>query len=184
MVISYTDRLEKPMVLTTKEVLICSFTVIMMAILSQITIPIWPVPINTTHIAIFVAACLLTPKMVVISHCMFLALGIVGLPVFSNFGFGLATLLGPTGGFLLGYIFCALVVSVLSKRSNTSFFLARSMAIGLLVNYVFGISFLMLVLRVDIFQALLFGFFPFIIGDTVKIIFSIMLVKRIRKTLI
>ena len=70
-------------------------------------IPVSPVPISLTNLVIFFMAYILGTKLSVASYVLYLLLGTVGLPVFSGFSGGVGKLLGPTGGYLIGFIFLA-----------------------------------------------------------------------------
>ncbi len=74
-----------------------------------ITIPLGPVPFTMQNFGIFAALGLLGGRRGSLTVAVYLLLGLVGLPVFSGFGAGPGALLGPTGGFLLGFLLCALV---------------------------------------------------------------------------
>ena len=91
-----------------------TLTAIMAAVLCilgplSIPIPVSPVPITLTNLAIYFSVCILGWKLGTVSYLIYLAIGLVGLPVFSSFGSGFGKLLGPTGGYLIGFIFMSFV---------------------------------------------------------------------------
>ena len=99
-------------VTTTKKKSFTTFQMALIAVMAAITcilgplsipIPISPVPISLTNLAIYLTVCLLGWKFGTISYLIYLLIGIAGLPVFSGFSSGFAKLLGPTGGYLIGY---------------------------------------------------------------------------------
>ena len=75
----------------------------------SLPIPISPVPVSLTNLVIYFMAYVLGAKLSVISYMVYLLLGMAGLPVFSGFSGGLAKLAGPTGGYLIGFIFLAAI---------------------------------------------------------------------------
>ena len=78
-------------------------------------IPISPVPISLTNLVIFFMAYILGMKLSVASYVLYLLLGTVGLPVFSGFEGGVGKVAGPTGGYLIGFIFMAIVCGLLMQ---------------------------------------------------------------------
>ena len=100
-------------VTTTKKISFTTFQMALIAVMAAITcilgplsipIPISPVPISLTNLAIYLTVCLLGWKFGTISYLIYLLIGIAGLPVFSGFSSGFAKLLGPPGGYLIGFI--------------------------------------------------------------------------------
>jgi len=136
----------------------------------SIAIPISPVPISLTTLAIYFTAALLGLKNGTISYLVYLMLGFIGLPVFSNFSAGPAKLLGPTGGYLIGFIFLALVTGYFADRfkDQRSMYIL-GMLIGTMITYAFGTGWLALQADLTFKAALFAGVIPYIPGDTVKI---------------
>ena len=83
-------------------------------------IPISPVPISLTNLVIFFMAYILGMKLSVASYVLYLLLGTVGLPVFSGFSGGVGKLLGPTGGYLIGFIFLAAIAGFFVEKFPAS----------------------------------------------------------------
>ena len=79
-------------------------------------IPVSPVPISLTNLVIFFMAYILGTKLSVVSYVLYLLLGTVGLPVFSGFTGGVGKLLGPTGGYLIGFIFLAAIAGFFVEK--------------------------------------------------------------------
>ena len=163
--------------MTTKMITMTAMFVALITILAQISIPIGPVPVNFAHIGIFVGAALLGPKLGTASIGIYLVIGMMGIPVFSGFSGGFGIVAGPTGGFLIGYLFCAWITATLIKLTRTYLV---PMTVGLFVNYLVGIPWLMFITAMDFHTALAISVFPFLLGDGIKILMSSMLVKRLR----
>ena len=166
--------------LKTKQLTMCALFATLNAILSQIAIPIGPVPINLVHLSIFVSASLLGAKYSTLSQCVYILLGSMGAPVFSNFSGGLGILFGPTGGFIVGYIGCAFITGLLMERLGSSLKLSLAMGMGLMVSYALGTSWFMFSTQVDLMTAITICIFPFLLGDSLKIIFSTILITRLK----
>ena len=79
-------------------------------------IPVSPVPISLTNLVLYFMVYILGMKASLMSFCLYLLLGAVGLPVFSGFAGGLGKLAGPTGGYLLGFVFMTLAAGFMVER--------------------------------------------------------------------
>lgn len=151
------------------------------AVLSQIQIPLGLVPINMTHISIFLAAGLLGFKCGTASQALYVVLGAIGMPVFTGFTSGLGIMSGPTGGFIIGYIACTAATAVLIDHfGRTIVSIALAMTVGMAVSYICGVAWYMYSMHVTLIPALTTCVFPFLPGDALKIALSAALVKRLR----
>ena len=110
----------------------------LLAVSSQIAIPIQPVPINLALLAVYLAAFLQNGRGALISVGVYQLLGAAGLPVFANFKAGLPVLVGPTGGYLMGYLFAAAVITTLKPWAKAFWQRCLLMVLGLLACYVPG----------------------------------------------
>jgi biotin transport system substrate-specific component len=139
------------------------------ALCAQFTIRIGPVPITGQTLAVLLIGMLLGSRRGSLTALAYLAEGIAGLPVFAPGGPpGLARLLGPTGGYLLGFVAAAYVTGMLAERSwdRKSITTLLAMLIGDAVIYLFGLPWLGLFVGIE--NALPLGFCPFIVGDLAK----------------
>lgn len=165
----------------TAELTLCAFFAALSAILSQISIPIGPVPIGLAHISVFLAAGLLGAKYGALSQIVYALLGIAGAPVFAGFRGGVGVLAGPTGGFIAGYIGCVFVTGSLIERFGSSVkALIPAMYAGWIVTYAMGLSWFMYVTNLSLPAALPVCVFPFLPGDLLKTILCAVLVNRLR----
>lgn len=165
----------------TVTLILCALFTALSAVLSQISIPIGPVPINMTHISIFLAAGLLGAKYGAISQLVFVLLGLVGVPVFSGFTGGIQKLVGPTGGFIVGYIACAFVIGLLIDRFGSSAkALVLSIYAGWLVTYVLGVIWFMILTKNSLTASLFTCVLPFLPGDVVKTVLCVVLLNKLR----
>ena len=85
----------------------------------SIPLPFSPVPISLTNLAIYLTIYVLGMKKGTLSYIIYLLLGFAGLPVFSGFTSGSAKMLGPTGGYLIGFIFLAIICGIFIEKWPT-----------------------------------------------------------------
>jgi biotin transport system substrate-specific component len=143
----------------------------MTAVGAYISIPVGPVPITLQVLFVFLAGIMLGSKWGTISMLVYVLLGIVGLPVFAGGASGLGVVLGPTGGYIIGFIVAAFVIGTLAERKGTSSIQlnAAFMLIGLVIIYAIGVTQLKFVAQLSFTQAIALGMLPFLIGDFLKI---------------
>ncbi len=147
----------------------------------SIPIPVSPVPISLTNFVIFIIVCVLGTKDATICVILYLLLGAAGLPVFSSFSGGLAKLAGPTGGYLIGFIFLALIQGFLTeKASGNNFAAVAGMILGMAVCYIFGTAWLAWQMEQNFFAALTIGVLPYLPGDAAKIIIAAVAGPKLR----
>ena len=147
----------------------------------SIPIPVSPVPLSLTNFVIFIAVYVLGPKSGTISVLLYLILGAAGLPVFSGFGGGLGKIAGPTGGYLIGFIFLALIqglfLTLFPKKNLAAIF---GMVLGMAVCYAFGTAWLAWQMGQSFAASLGIGVLPYLPGDTVKIIAAAIIGPKLR----
>ncbi len=151
-------------------------------VLSQIAIPIpfTPIPLSLSTLGGLTAAFCLSVSEAFLSQLVYLLLGLAGIPVFANFT-ATAKIVGPTGGYLVGYLFLALTAALLLKilpSSFPSFFLAC--AAGTAACYLFGTIWYMIYAGVDFISALSFCVVPFLPGDGIKCVVLMVSGKKLR----
>ena len=159
-----------------------TLTALMAAILciaGPIVIPIGMVPMSFANMAIYLTIILLDKKRATISVAIYLLIGFVGLPVFAGFSGGAGKLLGPTGGYLIGYLVLSLIAGTILEKVEKSKLLA--LATGTLGLYAVGTIWLMLQSNLTFITALSVGVLPFIIFDVIKIIAAVALGNSIKK---
>lgn len=149
----------------------------------SLAIPVSPVPISLTNLVIYLSVYLLGWKLGCISYLVYLLLGLAGLPVFSGFTGGAGKLLGPTGGYLIGFIFMAAVCGFFFERFGNRATDFAGMLLGTAVAYLFGTVWLACQAGMTFGEGLAAGVIPFIPGDLVKIILILLLGPEVRKRL-
>lgn len=148
----------------------------------SITLPFSAVPITAQSLIINMIALLLKPKKAGITVAVWILLGLAGLPVFSGGKAGFGILLGATGGYIIGYLLSAMLVSFAKGKANgTLRSLVAAIAVGIPVIYACGVPWLKVVTGLDWKAALLAGLVPFIIGDVIKCIAAVYIAKPLWK---
>ncbi len=149
-----------------------------------IALPFSPVPISLGLLGIFLATSLLGAHLGTITCLTYLLIGFVGLPVFSGFTGGIGVVLGPTGGYLLGYLFIPLLAGLFTlRRRNSRPLLLIGIVAGLLLCYITGTLWLSRLLELDFKSALTIGVLPYMPADLMKLGIAWFLGHTIRKRL-
>jgi biotin transport system substrate-specific component len=147
---------------------------------AKISVPFWPVPMTLQTGAVMLIGAAYGWRLGVATVLLYLAEGAAGLPVFQGTpqqGIGLAYMLGPTGGYLIGFAVAALIVGTLAERGfdRNVFQLFAAMVLADAVVFVLGLLWLGSVIGWDK-PVLQFGLYPFLLGDIVKIALAACLV--------
>ncbi len=153
-------------------------------VLGPLAVPIGPVPISLTNLAIYFAIYLLGCRRGTLSCIVYLLIGMAGVPVFSGFSGGFGKLLGPTGGYLIGFIFMALICGLFIDKSHHKPLPSMlGMIVGTAVCYVFGTVWLAYQAGMPMAAALAAGVLPFLPGDLAKMILAAVIAPQIRHRL-
>ena len=167
------------------QITIIGLMTAVICILGPLSIPIGVVPISFTNLAIFFALYILGKKKATLSFMIYMLIGLVGVPVFSGFSGGPAKLLGPTGGYIIGFLFMALISGFFIDRFIDKWYLCVfGMILGTAVCYTFGTVWLSYQADLSMSAALALGVIPFIPADLVKIIIVAFIGPQIRERLI
>ena len=184
----------------SRSVVYCAAAIACMAVTAWVTVPIGPVPLSLSPLAIFFTLFALKPRDAFIAICGYVALGAIGLPVFTGFRGGIGALFGPTGGFIMGFVVGACIVlplsHLLSKRAafasdeRATFlggqvkrgFLLRSLIVGVCfaaIYYVFGLLWLMWVGQLTAEAAFVAAVAPFVVPDLLKMLLAVFLAQAV-----
>lgn len=165
--------------ISVREIVLCGMFAAVTAVLSQISVPIGPVPISCSWIAVFLTGLLLPMRPAVLSQIVYLLLGTVGVPVFAGFQSGVARLAGPTGGYLLAYPIMVLIIAAMMKVYDKkvsskktllrTLFLVGTLTLSAVVCYTCGTAWFTVFSGSSFGKALSLTVFPFLAGDTAKI---------------
>lgn len=143
-----------------------------MCVLGPIAVPIGPVPISLTNLAIYMSLYLLGLKRGGLSCLLYITLGAAGMPVFSGAAGGMAKILGPTGGYIIGFLPMALIAGAAIERTHRRAVHIAAMIAGTLVCYAAGTAWFSVVTGMDLASTLALCVWPFVPGDLLKIIVS------------
>ena len=151
------------------------------AVLSQIVLPIGPVPYNLGLLGALLAGMLCKPATASLSMIAYIFMGMTGLPVFAGFMGGIGVLINSTGGYLLGYVLIAFFASL--ARNKKWFVTILAMTLGLILCYAFGTVWFMVVSKNTVAASLAYCVIPFVLPDVAKIVCAFVLGKAIDKRL-
>ena len=172
-----------------KSIAEVALAAVLIAVCSWITIPIPSVPFTLQIFGVYAAIFALGGMKGTLSVALYIALGLIGAPVFSGFKPGLPALLGPTGGYIWGFLlsalFCWLAEAVLIKKPTAPKTLASAFA-SLLLCYAFGTGWFVYVYTrnvggIGVWTALTLCVLPYIIPDVIKILGAYKLAQVVKK---
>lgn len=159
----------------TYQMCITALMVAATCVIAPISIPIGPVPISLGTLAIYLSLYLLGWRQGVKCVIAYIILGMVGFPVFSGFIGGLGKIVGPTGGYIIGYLPLALIAGYAIERSTSRIVQFGGMALGTLAAYAIGTAWFCFVTSTTPAAAIATCVIPFLIGDVLKIALSMKL---------
>ena len=171
--------------LSVQDMAYIAMFAVIMAVCSWISVP-YIVPFTLQTFGVFLAVSVLGGKRGTLAELIYILLGCVGLPVFAGFTGGFGILLGSTGGYIVGFLFTALIMWAMEKiPGNQTLVTSASMVLGLLACYAFGTVWFVVVYArttgpVGLWTALGWCVFPYIIPDLAKMALALALRKRLR----
>ena len=156
--------------LKAKELTMIALGAALMAVFSQIAFPIpfSTVPITLQTFGVVILCIILGRKKGVLALNTWLILGFIGLPVFANFKGGMNCIVGPTGGYIIGFIFMGYIIGGYKNEESKLKFFSR-IYIGQIIQYAIGTIQMKIVLGLTMEAAILAGIIPFILKDTIVI---------------
>lgn len=172
-----------------REICYTAMFVAIITVCAWISIPIGEIPITLQTMGVCLAAALLGWKRGAIATAVYILLGLCGVPVFTG---GVAKLVLPTGGYIVGFLFTALIVGAASDSIKIKNVLARmallaaAMAVGIAVCYAFGTAWFMALYAraeksITLAGALSLCVVPYLLPDLVKVVFAAALVAKLKK---
>lgn len=170
-----------------KKLVICSLCCALTCVCAVITIPIGVIPITLATVPVYISGAVLGSGYGAISQILYLLLVFVGLPFTSKLVGGAAYFTGPTAGYMVGYVPMAFIVGYVYKTFTASrrrildkmFMFFVGAVIGTLVCYLFGTAWFSFQSKVKFLNALKVCVYPFLIGDFIKILVSMLIVPKI-----
>lgn len=180
----YTTTEKTKSSLDVKQIALIGVMAAITCILAPFSLPIGPVPISLTNLAIYFSLYILGMKKGTLSYLIYLLIGMVGLPVFSGFTSGPGKLFGPTGGYLIGFIPMAILAGFLIDRyTDKKLICLVGMILGTAICYALGTIWLSYQAHMDFASAMWAGVIPFIPGDLIKMILAMLIGPEIQKRL-
>lgn len=147
-------------------------SVVFMGLMANISIPLWPVPITMQTFGIFLIAFFFGSRKGLLAILAYVLAGLVGFGVFASHKSGIGVIIGPTGGYIVGFLFMVFFIGLMIEKGygRTRKSVLWCMLIGEVILYAFGLAGLWVWLgkEATILKTLQFGLFPFVIGDTLK----------------
>jgi biotin transport system substrate-specific component len=167
------------------DLLITSTFSVLTAIGALVFLPLYPVPVTLQTLFTYLAGAVLGPSLGALSQVIYILLGGIGLPVFAGGKAGFGTLLGPTGGYLLGFIVASFAIGKVCDlhRQPTAPRIAGSFLLGTAIIYTLGILQLSQWMNGDLQHAVVVGVLPFIVGDGLKVAIATAVATRLRHVL-
>ena len=150
-----------------------------------VPVPLTPVPITLQTLFVILAGVVMGPRAGAASMVLYVGVGALGAPVFSNGGAGVGWLLGPTGGYLLSYPASAFVAgwAAAGWRTRGSWpSVLGALTLGVLAQYAGGLSQLTLLTGRPFGEVLAMGALPFLFGDAVKVATAAWIARGMRST--
>jgi len=148
---------------------------------AYISIPVGPVPIVLQNMFVFLAGLLLGSRWGLASVGVYLLAGACGLPVFAGGMGGIGRIVGPTGGYLIGYLPAVFIVGYISKKGAARISIdIIAMICGTFVLYACGATWLKILTGMTWSKILAVGILPFLIGDGLKIVAAAAIARAIR----
>ncbi|SCJ97492.1 Biotin ECF transporter S component BioY2 [uncultured Clostridium sp.] len=145
-------------------------------------LPFTPIMITSQTIIINLIALTMNTKNGVLSIIVFYLIGAIGLPVFSGGRSGVGTLIGPSGGYFLGFLLTVLVISLIKgKNLNFKKSIILTMFVGMIIIYVCGAAWMGYYNGLSFMENLKVSILPFIPGDLIKCVLASFIAVRINK---
>lgn len=154
----------------------------LMALSAKLSVPFYPVPMSMQSFTVVVLGAAFGARLGAASMALYLVEGAAGLPVFADtpmHGLGIAYMMGPTGGYLIGFVLAAAIVGYFAERGadRSVAQMLGAMTLGHVVLFVTGFAWLAHLIGPD--RAFLGGVLPFILGSVLKILLAALLVPAV-----
>lgn len=169
--------------LSVREMIMVGVGAALMAVFSQLSIPLPSVPLTLQVFGVVIISIILGKKLGTLSIIVFMLLGAIGLPVFAGFTGGLNIIAGATGGYIIGFVFMAFIIGYFIEKDKKPLAFIGAY-LGLAVDYIFGMIQLKLLMGLTLEGALVAGLYPFIIKDLILTALGVMVALSIRNRVV
>ena len=155
------------------------------AVGAYLSIPIGPVPIVLQNMFVLLSGLLLGSRWGLASVGVYILAGACGLPVFAGGLGGISRIVGPTGGYILGYLPAVYVIGLITEKIKQNMvFDVIAMICGCIIIYACGVTWLKVLTGMTLVKTLAVGMYPFLIGDALKIAAAAAIAKSLRPVII
>ncbi|MEA4911218.1 MAG: biotin transporter BioY [Oscillospiraceae bacterium] len=166
----------------SKSVVLPALLAAVVCVLAPWSVPVGPVPISLASFAVYLVAAVGGWKNGTLAVLVYILLGALGVPVFAGFAGGAGVLAGVTGGYIVGYLPCALITGLLiDRRTESRWLWPAAMLMGTVVLYAVGTAWFLLVTKATLAYAASVCILPFLPGDALKIAAACLLGRPVRK---
>ncbi|MBR2697666.1 MAG: biotin transporter BioY [Clostridia bacterium] len=172
----------------TNDLTLTAAMAALICVAGPLTVAIGPVPLSLASFAVYLAGVILGWKRGSLAVAVYLLIGLAGVPVFSGFSGGVQKLFGVTGGYLVGYVFCALITGLFSgepraDKPRPAWVMAGGMALGTAVLYAVGTAWFMVQTGNTLSAAMGMCVLPFLVGDALKIVAASAIAVPVRRAI-
>lgn len=179
------------MKISTKEMALVAIFTSLTAIGTFISIPLGPVPITLQSLFVILSGLILGPKLGALSQIVYIILGLIGAPIFSGFTGGPQSVMTPSFGFIIGFVFASYIVGKITHNKNTTSNkqIWIGSLLGSIVIYLFGLPYMYYILNIvmgngfSFLEIIQMGCLLFIPGDFIKFIVSSLVSIKVLKIL-
>ena len=163
------------------KLIVCALFTGIIVVFSQIIFPVNIIPISLTSLAVMICGGVLGWKMGFLTLFLYILMGTIGLPVFAGFKGGLGVLLGPTGGFIIGYLVIAVLSGVAFRKQRSGLITVLMLCFANIICYIIGTLWYMLITNSGFISAISVCVLPFVMGDALKVAMAYPVIVRIKK---
>lgn len=172
----------------TRDMTLIAVMAALICVAGPLSIAIGPIPLSLASFAVYLAGAILGWKRGSLAVLIYLLIGLVGVPVFSGFSGGFQKLVGVTGGYLIGYLPCALITGLCAgepgaEKPRPVWMLPVGMVLGTVALYVIGTACFMIQTKNTLAAAMGMCVLPFLLGDGLKIVAASVITVPVRKAL-
>ena len=171
------------MKLNVREIALVAIFPALMAATAGISIPLGSLPsISLQTMFVFLAGLLLGPKLGTLSIVIYVLMGVIGIPVFSNYRGGISVLFSQSGGFIIGFVFATLFIGIMKSVkfiNKNILYILIVLIVGNILIYMTGAAYISYLTSTTIFSVLA-TFIPYLLGGTIKISVVMYVYPRIR----
>lgn len=165
----------------TRKMILISLCSALMFVFSQMTIPLpfTAVPLTMQVFGVILISSIMDFSISPVSIFIYLLLGAIGIPVFAGFSGGFTALIGPNGGYLIGFLLMSIVISISAKSKNKVIVFSGAY-LGLAIDYIFGVLQLKIVTGMTLGAALAAGLYPFILKDIIMTAAAVIIAAKVK----